>query len=106
MLKIIIDMLISHSHKLIFIHIQKTGGSTISEILSKNFPDICQFKAKHDFAIQGTGELCEWKDYYKFAFVRNPWDRLVSWYTMINSAKHIRWHQTLTNPIKKSITGS
>ena len=26
----------------------------------------------------------QWRTYFKFAFVRNPWDRLVSWWAMIN----------------------
>lgn len=79
-------MLISHSHKLIFVHIQKTGGMTVTKVLRGNVPDISRLKQKHEFAIQAREELDDWDEYFKFAFVRNPWDRLVSWYSMIKNA--------------------
>lgn len=94
-------MLISHDRKVLFVHIQKTGGSSITEILAKNIPDIYRYKAKHEFAIIGMEDLKEWDRYFKFAFVRNPWDRLVSWYTMINNARRVRWHETLLDSRKK-----
>jgi chondroitin 4-sulfotransferase 11 len=78
-------MLVSHTHKLVFVHIQKTGGQTVSKILKENVPDVSRFKRKHGFAVQAVGELEGWDEYFKFAFVRNPWDRLVSWYSMIRN---------------------
>jgi hypothetical protein len=68
----------------VFVHIQKTGGQTVSRVLRDNISDITRFKPKHEFAIQAMGELEGWNEYFKFAFVRNPWDRLVSWYSMIS----------------------
>ena len=79
-------MLISRERKLLFVHIQKTGGSSISEFLKKNIPDVQLLLAKHEFAARGRASLPEWDEYFRFAFVRNPWDRMVSWYTMIASA--------------------
>jgi chondroitin 4-sulfotransferase 11 len=79
-------MLVSHSHKLVFIHIQKTGGQTVSKVLKENIPDISRFRRKHEFAVDAMEELEGWNEYFKFAFVRNPWDRLVSWYSMISDA--------------------
>jgi sulfotransferase famil protein len=52
--------------------------------------------ARHACASRGMQELDEWDEYFKFAFVRNPWDRLVSWYTMIRTAdkyRTIRWNK-------------
>jgi len=77
-------MLVSEKNKFIFIHIQKTAGNSITEFLKNNIPDLKPILNKHDFAIQGKHKLGDqWDDYFKFAFVRNPWDRLVSWYSMI-----------------------
>jgi hypothetical protein len=78
-------MLISKKYKFIFVHIQKTGGTSVMVVLSKNIPDLKPLCFKHDGAVEGIAELGEdeWKTYFKFAFVRNPWDRLLSWYSMI-----------------------
>ncbi|MEQ1493562.1 MAG: sulfotransferase family 2 domain-containing protein, partial [Terricaulis sp.] len=69
-------------HGAIFIHIQKTGGNSVTAALGKSFaePD------KHWTALQlrRATDPSIWTGYYKFAFVRNPWARLVSWYAMID----------------------
>jgi Sulfotransferase family len=83
-------MLISESQKLLFIHIQKTGGESIARMLTERVPGIRRLGAKHEFARSARVRLgAAWGDYFKFAFVRNPWDRLVSWYTMIRDARQI-----------------
>ncbi len=80
-------MIISNRAQCIFVHIQKTGGASIEQRLRDNDPDI------RDNSLQGrrhasAAELRSlvspevWSGYFKFAFVRNPWDRLVSWYHM------------------------
>jgi hypothetical protein len=96
------EMLVSHSYKLVFVHIQKTGGDTVSKLLSDSVPDTFRFKAKHGFAADAAKDLECWNAYFKFAFVRNPWDRLVSWYSMIRDAEKIRLHQTLIDRRKRS----
>ena len=78
-------MLVSDDHKLVFVHIQKTGGSTVQRLLEKHIPDLRSILTRHDFASRGMQELEGWNDYFRFAFVRNPWDRLVSWYSMVTT---------------------
>lgn len=73
--------MISHPLRCIFVHVQKTGGSSVRQALRmmQHDPD------KHRFAHELRalyGEAC-WGNYFKFAFVRNPWDRLVSWWQMV-----------------------
>ena len=71
--------MISHEHKCIFIHIPRTGGTSIELSIRpdwnfENFPD-----EKHILA--STAKLLYkdyWDDYFKFSFVRNPWGRMVS----------------------------
>ncbi|MBT4870362.1 MAG: sulfotransferase family 2 domain-containing protein [Candidatus Diapherotrites archaeon] len=83
-------MLISHKKKFVAIAIQKTGSRSIRNALL-SFADIFPIpanksspyyhhttaqKLKEEFEKQGWN----WEDYFKFAFVRNPWDVLVSHY--------------------------
>jgi len=99
----IVGMLFSDSHKVLFVHIQKTGGETVAGLLTKHAPDIRRLGAKHEFANFGRLKLgAAWNDYFKFAFVRNPWDRLVSWYSMIRRATRITWFDALLSSRKRS----
>lgn len=88
-------MLLSRRHSFIFIHIQKTGGSSVERALADAVPDVVRafvdlpachdpLKRRHLFASDLADFLgpTEWRGFYKFAFVRNPWSRLVSWYRM------------------------
>ena len=84
-------MIISHKFKFIFIEIPKTGTTSIVNYFFTNL------KVNDDFlffrklippsrcwrhcTIQDTlQDFSQCSDYFKFAFVRNPWDRCVSYY--------------------------
>jgi len=82
--------IVSRKLKFIFIHIPKTAGSSIGDPSYKKFRkgSLIQYLGAEDEAHQGhirARELKEklgesWDEYFKFCFVRNPWDRLVSAY--------------------------
>ena len=77
-------MLLSRQKKFLFVHIQKTAGSSLRQALTAAVPDLGPFLGTHDHAAWARPHLgADWPDVFKAAFVRNPWDRLVSWYAMI-----------------------
>ena len=89
-------MLISRSRKLLFIHIQKTGGTSVAAALRAAIPDATDIFWTHDHARWARERLGEeYDELFKFGFVRNPWERLVSWYTMITTAgpQHLATHK-------------
>ena len=70
--------MINHKHKFIFLHIPKTGGSSIGKALL----EACGIKEDYESFYIHYDNLTEdmLKEYFVFTFVRNPWDRLVSSY--------------------------
>jgi hypothetical protein len=96
-------MIISHKNKFIFIHVPKTGGTSIvralypfldveNDIIIGGHPDhedgkdhIKQSKGelhKHSTALEIKDAVGKetWDEYFIFAFVRNPFSRVVSMY--------------------------
>jgi hypothetical protein len=108
-------MLISHSHQFLFIHIPKAAGSSIRQALLPYAHDVTghwmnrllalfgihvnhftHYKSKlfreHSTAAEVRRQLPHqvYESFFKFAFVRNPWDLLVSSYHYLrrNEAHH------------------
>ena len=81
-------MVVCHMRKIIFIHIPKTAGSSIEHLLRDeglyelDFIGVRNGRSTHHY--MGIELKMILKDlypkYYKFSFVRNPYDRLISEY--------------------------
>jgi Sulfotransferase family len=78
-------MVISDSARLLFVHVQKTGGSTIHNRLTDVLPDArrCDGLDRHATLGQMLRKEPELHSYWTFGMVRNPWARMLSWYRMI-----------------------
>ncbi len=80
-------MIVSDAARVLFVHVQKTGGSTVDlvlrELLPDSYPVVGLRGGRHatwSAAAQVRPELAE---YFTFGFVRNPWARMYSWYLMV-----------------------
>ena len=91
-------MVVCHIRKIIFIHIPKTAGSSIEHLLRDegkyelDFIGVRNGRSTHHYmGIELKMILKElYPTYYKFSFVRNPYDRLISEYfwCRINNVGH------------------
>ena len=73
--------MINHQYKCIFIHIPRCAGTFIELAIDKRDWWNVDYKKKHLSAIRAKELYKEyWDDYFKFAFIRNPWSLEVSWY--------------------------
>jgi hypothetical protein len=75
--------MISHEHKAIFIHIPKNAGMSIEKALGGNLKRIHRGPNRGKHGTPNDKKYKKtWKnlDYFKFCFVRNPFDRVVSAY--------------------------
>jgi hypothetical protein len=93
-------MLISDRHRFIFIHVYKTGGTSIRSAL-KPYRDLPSLPTRvlarlglcphpgHASAREVRSRYPDrWRDYYTFAFVRNPWAWQVSLYAFMRQEKN------------------
>jgi hypothetical protein len=101
--------MISHKYKIIFIHIPKCAGSSIRDFYfdtpnlnwrKPNYELLYGWCPKRQIHLQHatTKQLLEtnlvdqndWNNYYKFTFVRNPWDRAYSSYLWVMRDRQIK----------------
>ncbi len=96
--------MIDHDHKFIFVHIPKTAGTSMEVALADAWNNEQKyFVGKNDhldvwtthFSIKQILEVhSEAQGYFKFCFVRNTWDRLLSAYMFRHH------HHTMTDKRK------
>ncbi len=68
--------MILKEQKILFVHIPRTGGGSIKHFFRERKSN----KNIQHKTLQDYNQEDDYSDYYKFTFVRNPWDRLVSWF--------------------------
>ena len=71
-------MIVSHKHRLIFTHIPKNAGTSISQWFMEHVPDAQEMP--HTLKHHTPHHVHRHDDYDYFAVVRNPYDRLLSQY--------------------------
>ena len=108
--------MISHSKKFVHIHLVKTGGTSRNKILSQYYqkafrrdgciiipsPDQPPAEEMRYFVNENFGKL---DNYFKFTFVRNPWDLVVSWFRerMVQSGRGRKIYKDSPSSFQKYI---
>jgi len=91
-------MIVSSSHNFVFVHVPRTGGISVSGALEP-FADVPADPAiqTHDTLAVLLARHPETAGHFKFGFVRDPWERLVSFYA------HARRYLAPTVPEMQSL---
>lgn len=103
--------MISHKHKCIFVHCHKCAGETIElAVFGKSDTgfggDPYQGQPEKHFSvnqyIKKYGESM-WNNYFTFSFVRNPWDRVISWIRYRDKRHNLYGGRLNSSIIKKEV---
>jgi hypothetical protein len=71
--------MISHEHRCIFVHLHRTGGTSIERALAGDDWWAIDPATKHLAASQARHVYADyWDSYFKFSIVRNPYTRMLS----------------------------
>ena len=99
-------MIINHKRKFVFVCVPKTGSTTLSKYFKhkgefdkpKGHPWLTE---KYHYPISKIQEEEDVGGYYKFAYHRNPFDRLVSsWLDFTEAKGHRSWSWKLIKQFK------
>lgn len=100
--------MVSHQARALFVHVQKTGGSSLDQVLKAAIPDVERPRGDRHLPLRKIlRRYPELADYWTFGFVRNPWARMLSWWLMIQRAERskaagedtIYTRQVTSNPL-------
>ncbi|MCC5796454.1 MAG: sulfotransferase family 2 domain-containing protein [Methylophaga sp.] len=69
-----------NKNKFIFIHVPKAAGTSLKTALNLSFRDAGHLPLTYYEHLHPE----EYREFYKFAFVRNPWSRLLSAYNYMS----------------------
>ncbi len=93
-------LVVSKQHKVLYLHIAKTGGSSIVQLLKNNGMDDIVLSNKrgiYEEKVEYFKDVAaHWDEYYKFTFVRNKFDLLISLY---NYDRQLNGEYSLPNDI-------
>lgn len=84
--------MILKEHKAVFIHIPKTGGTSIEKIFDNN-ADFKDVSYKHQDLSFYKRFVPNFQNYFVFSFIRNPWDLVFSQYRYMFKSNH-SWPKT------------
>ena len=86
-------MIVSETARVLFVHAQGTGGTSLESLILDNVPD-----ARRDMSLRGDKHSTlptilkarpAQSEFFVFGFVRNPWARMLSWHLMVKRrARH------------------
>lgn len=92
--------MVNYEDKYIFIHIPRTGGTSIEYVLNNNKPIPVATGIQHWKYIDYINNISNIEKYYIFSVIRNPWDRLLSIYNEPNNPFIVE-NQTFNNWINQ-----
>ena len=94
--------MINHEYKYLFLHIEKCGGNTVRDALGLPYePTAGHIPLEH----KSQYFKHDPKDYFKFTFVRNPWDRMISTYAFYNKpSPQISFKEYITTFLNRPVS--
>jgi hypothetical protein len=116
--------MISHRHKCVFVHVPKTAGQSIEHVFlgalkltwetragllirRNDNPEMGPPRLAHlravDYVRCGHITSDEFQTYYKFSFVRNPWDRMISLYKHLGFSRRVEFKTFLVKELRKRV---
>lgn len=89
--------LIDRRNKLIFIHIYKTGGTSVRSLMDGVECNVIHCSAKTTaFVLEHSGHLDDWNSFFKFSIVRNPYDFAISLFHHLRDSPIHAFHSVAT----------
>jgi|TARA_B100000035_G_scaffold293764_1_gene283474 hypothetical protein len=82
--------ILNNDNKFIYVHIPKTGGTTIQQVLNNDSNSVCNNLLGH-VSLKSIKKVLDEDDYNEhisFTTVRNPWDLYVSNYHYLKQQNH------------------